>query len=310
MPSFIALLPFCFAACSAVAFPQPQPTNAAAIAAGNVAASQASAAAASAAAQFTSNAAASASAASDAALYSASAGSSVLGAAAPQITGPDACGPKIPDPRVPDSCDSYVDVSTGPAMPYNASCLNDGSGAVLNTNSCEELIQVMCSNEFQHAGEWVWASNDGCSLGSYLPLQNKADGTPTGAAKWPEQANCEVLIYGSMLSVCTGSGSNKYNTIAVNLPVIPNNTPKGTGQQVNAGYGSYLITPYQPRNQTDGTGEIVPNNIPAASIISAASANLVQVIASDSAILATMTGSGVAAAKSDLAAYAAAQFGP
>ncbi len=306
MPSILSLLPLFLAASSAVAFPQAQSTNAAAIASGNVLAAQASAAAASAAAQFTQGIAASAAAASDAALYT---GSAVSGADAPQASGPDKCGPTIPDPRVPDSCDSYVDISTGGAMPYNASCLNDGTGAVLNTNSCEELIQVMCSNEFQHAGEWVWASNDGCSLGSYLPLQNKTDGTPTGAAMWPQQANCEVLIYGSMLSVCTGSGSNTYNTIAVNLPVLPNNTPQGTGQQVNAGYGSYLITPYQPRNQTDAPGETVPNAIPAASIISAASAQLVQVIASDSAILATMTGSGVAAAKSDLAAFASAQFG-
>ncbi len=304
MPSLVSLLQVFLAASSAIAFPQAQSTNAAAIAAGNAAASQASVAAASAAAIFTDGAVASAAAASNAALYPAA----VTDAAAAAPSGPDQCGPTIPDPRVPDSCDSYVDISTKGAMPYNASCLNDGTGAVLDMNSCEELIGVMCSNEFQHAGEWVWASNNGCSLGSFLPPQNKTDGTPTGAAKWPEQANCEILIYGSMLSVCTGSGSNQYNTISVNLPVIPNNTPTGKGQQVNAGYGSYLITPYQPRNQTDAAGETTPNDIPAASVISVASAQLVQAIASDSAVLATMTGSGVAAARSDLAVFASAQF--
>lgn len=300
MLSFVALLPLFIAASSAVAFPQK--TNAAAIAAGNAAASKASAAAVSAAAQYTQGISASAVAASKAALYTAG---DVNGGAALPASGHDECGPTIPDPRVPDSCGSYVDVSTGGAMPYNASCLNDGTGAVLDLTSCEDLIQAACAERFRHAGEWVWASSAGCSMGTYLPPRKNPDGTPTGAARWPSSSNCEALIFGSMLDVCAGPG-HKYNTIAVNLPVLPNNTPKGTGRQVNAGYGSYLITPYQPRNQTDVPGQMVPNEIPVASYYSA---GRLQNLLVQSSMLATMTGITAATQRSDLSVYMATHYG-
>lgn len=230
------------------------------------------------------------------------------GANLPAATGPDACGPKIPDPTVPDSCYSYVNEVTAPAA-YGVQCLNDGTGDTLNTTSCEEIIPIMCSDEFQNAGQWVWATNNGCSLGSYLPEQNG-----TGAAMWPNQTQCELLIYEAMLDACD-DGTNKYNYAGVNLKVLPNNTPGGEGEQVNAGYGSYLISPTQPRNQSDKTCYDPKatlcayvespnyNSINVAGTLAQEVAAELAAFSSESAVLATMTGAAAAAARSDLAAY-------
>lgn len=302
MPSLAALLPFFLAASGTLAAPQ---SNSAAVAAGNSAALQASLAAVSAAAQFTQNSAASAAAASESALFS---GAAVSYAAEPSATGPDQCGPTAPDSRVPDSCDSYVAESTGSAQPYEVSCLNDGSGATLNITSCMLLIPIMCSEEWQDPSEWLWASDSGCSLGSYLPKRQNADGSSTGAAPWPSQDKCEILVYSSMIEECTDdSDSNKYNVMAVNLPTLPSNT--GTGTQVDAGYASYVISPYQLRNETDVPGGTAPNDIPVSSIIAQEYAAQASAFSVDSAVLATMTGSAAAAAKSDLAEFEAEATG-
>ncbi|MCJ1457732.1 hypothetical protein MMC28_008101 [Mycoblastus sanguinarius] len=163
----------------------------------------------------------------------------------PSATASDQCGPSIPDPTVPDSCDTPVDQVNSPAA-YGVQCLSDGTNDQLNATSCELLIPVLCSKQWQWPGQWIWATYDGCSLGSFLP-----DPTYSGAAPYPDEANCELLIYESMLATC--ANSNQYNQAAVNLKVIPDNTPGGKGQQVNVGYPSYLISATQVRNQSDQT---------------------------------------------------------
>ena len=247
-----------------------------------IAAAQANAAAAASAASALSNAAAAA------ASYSAIA--TGTDAAAPQVTGPDACGPKTPDPSVPDSCDTYVPQVQAPAA-YGVQCLHNAGQPALNLTTCANLIPIMCTQEWQHPGEWVWATADGCSFGSFLP-------NDPNAAQPPQEAACEVLIYGAMLETCGGTDNSQYNIAAVNLVQLPDNS--GTGQQVNSGYPSYLITPSQPRTLPD-PNETQPNEIPAESEIAAAYAAQAAAFSSESAILATMTGTAAAAARSDLA---------
>lgn len=216
-------------------------------------------------------------------------GSPVNGADNAAPTGPDECGPAAnPDPTVPDSCTSFVQRSNGPAT-YGVQCLNDGTHPAWNITSCSNLIAVLCSDQWQHLGEWVWATTDGCSLGSYLPKIQ-------GAAKAPEQQNCEAMIYGSMLDTC----ADKYNIAAVNLKTLPDNT--GTGSQVNEYYGSYIIAADQPRKV--GLDGAAPVQMPAQQIIASLYAAQESAIASESAILATMTGTVAAAARSDLAQFA------
>lgn len=158
----------------------------------------------------------------------------------------DQCGPRIPDPNVPDSCDSFVQPVDSPAA-YGVNCSSDGTGATLNATSCEELIPILCEKQWQHPGEWTWATYDGCTLGAFLPPIDY-----TGAAPWPAQVNCEVLIYGAMLQTCD-DGTNQYNQASVNLRVYPDNTPGGKGEAVNVGYPSYLIAESPPRNLSDKT---------------------------------------------------------
>ena len=300
MPSRVSILPFFVTAATFFTYSLAQSPPGTTPPAAASAESAASVEAASAASAYSAGIVAQAAATSADAYYASAFGTSgVASASSAAITGPDACGPKIPDPRVTDSCDSYVEQVDSPA-PYGVQCLNDGSGQELNVTSCEELIPIMCSNEFQHAGEWVWATNDGCSLGSFLPPESYA-----GAAQWPPQSNCEVLIYGAMLEACA-DGSNKYNVAAVNLQTLPNEAANGHGSAVNVGYPSYLIAETQPRNLSD-----VPNtNGPAVdldvvSIIQQEYAQVEEAYSSESAILATMTGSAAAAARSELAEYMA-----
>ena len=274
----------------------------------NPAAIAASAAAASAAAAYSDAQQLSAAALSDASFYATAAGSAgAAGTGVANPSGPDACGPKVPDPRVTDSCDSPVDTVQAPA-PYGVQCLNDGTTQQLNESSCAELIPIMCTNEFQHAGEWVWASQKGCSIGSFLPPESLV-----GAAQWPPQINCEELIYGAMLDACTGSGGNQYNVAAVNLNKLPNNQPGGTGAAVNVGYPSYLIAAKQPRNIGDVAGSSSAVAINAGSILTAEASAFSFAYSSESALLATMTGSAASQARTDLAAYqslAPSYYGP
>ncbi len=292
MTSFISLIPLLLAASTlttrSLATPQitPRPYNSVA--------TSASLAAASAAAAYSDNLAYSAAAASASAYYLTASGS--VDAALPAATGPDACGPKVPDSSVTDTCNSFVEQVNSPHA-YGVQCLNDGTKPQLNFTSCEELIPIMCSNEFQHAGQWVWASHEGCSLGSFLPPESL-----TGAAQWPPQANCEELIYGAMLLSCA-YGSNKYNVAAVNLQTLPNNTPNGKGAAVNAGYPSYLIAEAQPRNQPDSADSQSAVEIDVAGQLAQQAAQVAAAYASESAMLATITGTAAAQALSDLNTY-------
>ena len=265
----------------------------------NSAATEASLAAVSAAQAYSAAQSYSADAVSESAYY-ATATEDDAYAAAPAPTGPDQCGPKTPDPRVPDTCESYVEMVQAPA-PYGVQCLNDGSKPALNVSSCAELIPIMCTNQFQHAGEWVWATQEGCSLGSFLPGKDIPD-----QASWPPQVNCEELIYGSMLVACTGGGTS-YNVAAVNLQQLPSNNPGGRGQAVNAAYGSYIIAEEQPRIKNDVPGQedtgAAPASINVPSIVSVVDAQYATAFSSESALLATMTGTAAAEALSDLLAY-------
>ncbi|MCJ1453688.1 hypothetical protein MMC28_004036 [Mycoblastus sanguinarius] len=155
----------------------------------------------------------------------------------------DACGPTIPDPSVQDSCYSPVAEVDSPNA-YGVQCLNDTNTAIpINVTSCAQLIPLLCSQEWQEAGQWLWISNEECTLGSFLPPY-------AGSAQWPTGGDCEELIYVSMINECAYSGV-PYNLAAVNLATLPDNTPSGKGAAVNVGYGSYIVSTFQPRNLSD-----------------------------------------------------------
>lgn len=104
-------------------------------------------------------------------------------AAVSSINTTDACGPKIPDPTVPDSCDTPVFQASGPSA-YGVQCLNDTQTSTpVNITSCADLIQELCSNQWQRPGQWLWLTANGCSVGSFLPPT-----TFVGAAPWPTAA--------------------------------------------------------------------------------------------------------------------------
>ncbi|KAK4692575.1 hypothetical protein P7C71_g4657, partial [Lecanoromycetidae sp. Uapishka_2] len=165
-------------------------------------------------------------------------------------TGPivDECGPTVPDPSVDDSCYTPVQEVDAPAA-YGVQCLNDTISTPINITSCAELIPIMCAQEWQEPGQWLWITNNACSLGSFLPPYK-------GSATWPSAENCELLIYAAMVNECAYSGI-PYNIAAVNLKTLPQNIGQGlnnvvgTGQAVNVGYGSYLIADRQLRNLSD-----------------------------------------------------------
>ena len=153
----------------------------------------------------------------------------------------DACGPKIPDPTVEDSCSTPVGQSDTPGA-YSVQCLNDTqSSTQVNISSCAYLIPQLCSEEWQTPGEWVWLTANGCSVGSYLPPTSYE-----GAAPWPNNTQCEQLIYAPMVDGCGFEGI-PWNIAAVNLKVLPDDTTKG--QAVNGGYGSYVVAERQLRTQ-------------------------------------------------------------
>ena len=148
----------------------------------------------------------------------------------------DACGPKIPDPSVPDSCSTPIEQSETPAA-YGVQCLNDTqTNTAVNISSCAILIPELCANQWQKPGEWVWETANGCSIGSFLPPEN------TGAAPWPNNDQCEELIYSSMVDDCYYE-EIPWNIAAVNLLTLPSGGNKGTF--VNAGYGSYVVAERQ-----------------------------------------------------------------
>ncbi len=163
-------------------------------------------------------------------------------------TGPvvDACGPKIPDPSVPDSCSTPV-YEVGQPNAWGVQCLNDtGSSTAVNITSCATLIPELCSNQWQSPNQWVWLTADGCSIGSFLPGSNFA-----GHAPWPSNAQCEELIYASMVDSCQYS-EKPWNIAAVNIKVVPtDDTWAGTGEAVNVGYGSYIVAGRQLRTLSD-----------------------------------------------------------
>lgn len=162
------------------------------------------------------NAPASANAAAvSAAAAESAADAAAFGTAAATGNFTDACGPAVPDPSVPDSCDTPVLQVDSPAA-YGVQCLNDTlDTAPINITSCATLIQEMCGNQWQRPGQWLWLTANGCSVGSFLPPQ-----TYVGAAPWPTAAQCEELIFASMVDECQYSGV-AYNIAAVNLKTLP-----------------------------------------------------------------------------------------
>ena len=150
----------------------------------------------------------------------------------------DACGPTTPDPTVPDSCDTPVEEVSAPAS-YGVQCLNDtvSNPTPVNITSCATTIPELCANQWQSPGQWVWLTANGCAIGSYLPAESVV-----GRAPWPSQDQCEYLIYASMVDECQYGGEG-WDVAAVNLRVLPSEDT--TGEQVNVGYGSYIVAERQ-----------------------------------------------------------------
>lgn len=159
----------------------------------------------------------------------------------------DECGPPTKDPTVPDTCSTPVETSDGPAA-YGVQCLNDTlSPTAVNISSCAILIPELCSNQWQHPGEWVWLTRNGCSIGSFLPDKNSF---PQGIAQWPSGDQCQELIYASMVDSCQYAGV-PWNIAAVNIKKLPSDESGNSGAAVNPLYGSYIVSQKQQRNFSD-----------------------------------------------------------
>lgn len=173
----------------------------------------------------------------------------------------DPCGPAVQDGTEFDTCtidpdgsnntngSPFVYYTTDPAY-YGVQCLpmpkqaNPGGFAnaparqtpVLNTKNCD--YEKFCTQIHQKdyaRGIWHWNTDggEGCALGVWLPAG-------AGAAETPDITRCRDGIYGTMDLYCV-DGGNQSQIAAVNLVKLPGGG--ATGQQVNAGYPSYIISP-------------------------------------------------------------------
>ena len=174
----------------------------------------------------------------------------------------DPCGPKVQDPYTPPTCNGPNDTSTSTsssedaeAFGYDASyvyqvdtpaaygvqCLNSTtSKASINTKNCGITAVDICSkirSKYSPRGKWVWstAGGPGCAMAYWLPAYN-------GSAPAPLKERCEQGIYNTMVDLCVTEPDGYLGVsdiAAVNLVHLPGSS--GTGQQVNAGYPSYLL---------------------------------------------------------------------
>ncbi|KAL8939746.1 MAG: hypothetical protein Q9216_003190 [Gyalolechia sp. 2 TL-2023] len=179
--------------------------------------------------------------------------------ALPQPTDP--CGPAVQNGEQWDTCTihedgtlntdgspfvwfadepSYYGVQCLP-MPNNTSDGVDNAVPYLDVTKCN--MDEMCNSIQENSikGAWRWNTDgEGCALGVWLPQGE-------GVAQIPDTVRCRDAIYGMAGLYCTlggpqgGDGGRQSQVASINLKALPGGG--GTGEQVDAGYPSYIIAP-------------------------------------------------------------------
>ncbi|KAI4235787.1 MAG: hypothetical protein L6R40_006382 [Gallowayella cf. fulva] len=179
----------------------------------------------------------------------------------------DPCGPKRQDPseNLFDTCTvdpdgtenvegtSFVYHSKNPA-PYGVQCLPFPAGSnttdsfanaptrtvqQLNTTACEAGYRPFCQSiQPPHnppKDQWIWNEfgGPGCALGMWLS-------SDPNAAPIPDVTRCVYGIFRTMAMICEDGGPES-QVAAVNVVKLQGGG--ATGQQVNAGYPSYIVAP-------------------------------------------------------------------
>ena len=170
----------------------------------------------------------------------------------------DPCGPTIQDtPDYPNTCAVAPALVESP-QPYGINCTTLGT----ITNSAQEVVWENCSASLQsictkaldprtRKGHWIWSTlAPGCVLGFYLPPYQ-------GSALLQNYTRC-TEIFTAMSDTCSTVVPTS-NLGGVNLREYPGNPPSSpgtknkpagwnyyTGEAVNVGYPSYMLTNFLP----------------------------------------------------------------
>ncbi|KAL8840553.1 MAG: hypothetical protein Q9170_001306 [Blastenia crenularia] len=191
-------------------------------------------------------------------------GATGTGAVLPAATDP--CGPKQQDGTEWDTCTIHKDGTpnrdgspfvwyTDEPAYYGVQCLpvpaagsngfnNAPAHTVpkLNTANCNYSAtcdRIQSQDWARDTWHWDTDGGEGCAVGIWLPSGD-------GVAEVPDTVRCRDAIYGTMGLYCNeggagGDGGIQSQVAAVNLVKLPGGGIQG--QQVNAGYPSYLIAP-------------------------------------------------------------------
>ena len=162
---------------------------------------------------------------------------------------PDPCGPAVQNPEPAGSrstCHTNVSVAdTRYPSRYGVQCLNDGTGEVLDQNTCAGAIYTICyqisglwSTRYQATNQWIWSTENGnCTFGYWLPK---------GGAPPPSYDRCRDQIMAPMNDKCTGPD---YNVGAINLKELPAADSRTgivtTGKALDGGWPSYIMVAQQ-----------------------------------------------------------------
>ncbi|KAL8924272.1 MAG: hypothetical protein Q9172_002745 [Xanthocarpia lactea] len=157
----------------------------------------------------------------------------------PASPGTDACGPFDHQGDAGfNTCFSSV-VPGGPA-PYGIVCGIESSVTTnLTKDVCGKAASEMCldfSRGKLEPGEWHW-TGDGitnlCRVGIFPPKG-------TAIAPIPNYRRCLNQIMQPMVLSCIDT---KYNVATVNIRSLPDVATSFTGEPVNPGYPSYIVSP-------------------------------------------------------------------
>ncbi|KAL8938500.1 MAG: hypothetical protein Q9216_003860 [Gyalolechia sp. 2 TL-2023] len=159
----------------------------------------------------------------------------------------DPCGPpNVPRTGTPGSkstCAAVVAEDLPAESPFRLSCQTDGTGFVMNWETCQASVNAACAALVLATNppvdRWVWAppsANEGdtirpnCSVGFW---------NPSNGALLPDYDRCRRDILNRMVEGC--AATRETNVAAVNLAKLPRRTltERFTGEAVNVGYPKF-----------------------------------------------------------------------
>ncbi|KAL8964754.1 MAG: hypothetical protein Q9183_004236, partial [Haloplaca sp. 2 TL-2023] len=162
----------------------------------------------------------------------------------PAAPGTDACGPF--DHRGDagfTTCTAQLKPNPGqgaPILPYTYICGRERNITVaISRSTCARSASFMCrllAEGTLAAGQWHFTSDydqTDCRVGMWLP-------SAPSRAPLPNFNRCLNQIFQPMILNCV---NERVNIGLVNLNSLPDYTRNYTGEAINAGYPSYVVTP-------------------------------------------------------------------